>query len=187
MLTPGSLGQAFSVYWQDMNCCRTAGAYWSLLHVTVCLPDICAALQSENGEAKPARYISWCDKYLPDPKLLGSERYRMRCKVLHQGRASIDAPGRYDGFSFSQPTLAGQVDHLRVDGPTLIVDVGKLAEEYRAGVERWIRNLETNPGSLESCKTEEHISSLIQVRQFPIPSPAQGAPHDLFNLVARSS
>jgi hypothetical protein len=125
--------------------------------------------------------------YLPRLKLSGSERYRMRCKVLHQGRASIDTPGRYDGFSFAQPTLAGQVDHLRVENRTLIVDVGKLAEEYRSGVERWIRNLETNPGGFEACKAEKHISSLIQVRQIPIPSPMRGTTHDLFNLVARSS
>ena len=88
MLTPGSPGQAFSAYWQDMDRCRNARAFWSLLHVTICLPDICAALQSENGETKGARYISWCDKYLLNPMLSGSERYQMRCKVLHQGRAS---------------------------------------------------------------------------------------------------
>ncbi len=107
MLAPGQLATAFGVYWREMERCRQAKAYWALLHVTVCLPDICAALESDDGEATGSRYISWSDIYLPDSLLLGAERYRMRCKVLHQGRAALEQAGRYTGFSLSQPGSTG--------------------------------------------------------------------------------
>ena len=130
MLTLGALDKTFRMYWEDMERCRAGGAYWSLLHVTVCLPDICAALESQNGRTLGALYIAWCDTYLQDTMLTGEERYAMRCKVLHEGRAHVGQGRRYSGFAFTQPAANGQVDHRRVDGTTLILDVGKLSEEY---------------------------------------------------------
>jgi hypothetical protein len=58
MLQTGELGKAFKIYWDDVERCRLAEAYWSLLHVTICLPDICAALQSPNGETNGKLYIA---------------------------------------------------------------------------------------------------------------------------------
>src|SRR2546428_896437 len=100
-LALGSLDKAFQIYWDEMDRCRKHKAYWALLHDTVCLPDICAALQSANGEATGPRYAGWCDQYLVDPIISGAERWEMRCKVLHVGRASISKSKRYDGFSFA--------------------------------------------------------------------------------------
>src|SRR2546428_8678746 len=116
MLKLGELDNAFQTYWSDMERCRKGRAYWSLLHVTVCLPDICAALQSSDARTSGRRYIDWCDRHLADAALSGEERYWMRCKVLHEGRASTGNPGRYSGFAFTQPAPNGQVDHRRVEG-----------------------------------------------------------------------
>src|SRR5688572_6289739 len=118
VLKPGDLA-AFATYWQEMDRCRASKTYWSLLHVTVCIPDICAALEADDGETTKFRYIQWADRYLREPLLSGEELYRMRCKVLHQGRAALDQPGaRYTGFSFAEPAITGEIDHLRVDGTT---------------------------------------------------------------------
>ena len=35
MLTQGLLDPAFRIYWDEMDRCRSARAYWALLHVTV--------------------------------------------------------------------------------------------------------------------------------------------------------
>jgi hypothetical protein len=75
MLTPGELDNVFQMYWDDMERCRTGRAYWSLLHVTVCLPDICAALESVDGRTLGRLYIAWCDTYLSDALLTAEERY----------------------------------------------------------------------------------------------------------------
>ena len=189
MLTPGEFFAAFTTYWSDMERCRKAGAYWSLLHVTVCLPDICAALEANDGETSRSRYVSWCERYLPDPLLSGAERYRMRCKVLHQGRATTDEPGsRYVGFSFGQPSATGEVDHMRADGTALNLDVGVLSEEVRAGVARWIQYLETNPGSAEAANTLQNLPTLVQVRELPFPLPlSRGSGSPAFVTTLKSS
>jgi hypothetical protein len=163
VLQPGMLGAAFKVYWEDMDKCRTAKAFWSLLHVTVCLPDICAALQSKNGGATPALYESWCEQHLPDPMFTGEERYRMRCKVLHQGYAKTERPGRYSGFAFGQPSDTGSIEHKRVANGVLHLDVGELASEVKAAVEKWIRYLEGNQHSKETTAAEKNLGSLVRV------------------------
>ena len=170
MTTPGNLEVALRIYWDDMDLCRDAKAYWSLLHVTICLPDICAALQSDDGRTNGKLYIAWCDQFLPDTLLSGSERYQMRCNVLHQGRAKIEPPGRYTGFSFAQPTQTGEIDHRRVEGTTLILDVGRLSSEYRHGVEGWTRYLKTKPTSPDARNVVSNLPSLVRVRQFRLPS-----------------
>src|SRR5689334_14961380 len=109
-----------------MKRCQSGNAYWSLLHVLVCLPDICAALQSKDGETNRTRYKDWCGKFFSEPLLNPEERYRMRCKVLHQGRATTDHAARYSGFAFGQP-VGLVTDHLRLDGRILHLDVARLA------------------------------------------------------------
>lgn len=187
MLTPGILDPAFRIYWDEMDRCCSARTYWALLHVTVCLPDICAALQSRDGETKGPRYVAWCDRYLVDPLLSGAERWQMRCKVLHQGRASINAPGRYDGFSFAQPASNGRVDHRRLEGSALVLDVGMVAGETRTGVEQWIRHLEANPVSVEAVNAHRNLPSLIRVRQFPLPPVPGVLPAVTATIINRSS
>lgn len=104
MLVKGSLESKLKVYKDEMDACRKARTFWALLHVVVCLPDICAALQSDDGRTSSKRYKDWCREYYPDPSLTPDEVYGIRCKVLHEGRSSAVPPARYAGYAFSQPT-----------------------------------------------------------------------------------
>jgi hypothetical protein len=175
MLTAGVLDSAFRIYWDEMDRCRSGRTYWALLHVTVCLPDICSALQADTGRTTGALYAGWSERYLADALLSGNERYDMRCRVLHEGRTKISASVRYSGFSFSQPAATGEIDHRRLEGSTLVLEVGTLAQEVRHGVEEWIRHLIANPSSPEACNTERNLPSLVRVRQFTLP-PKPGMP-----------
>lgn len=165
MLQSGVISARFSTYWDEMTRCENAGAYWALLHLTVCLPDICAALEASDGESSKVRYVSWCDRFATQPYLTGGERYRMRCKVLHQGRTRTDQPGRYSGFSFGRPAIGGQIDHNRTASGVLHIDVGTMAREITTAVERWITWLENNPGAPESVAVERNLPSLVRVDQ----------------------
>lgn len=171
------------MYWDDMERCCTGKAYWSLLHVTVCLPDICAALQASDARTTKARYIDWCDRHLADAMLSGEERYLMRCKVLHEGRASMGKSGRYTGFGFTQPLPNGQVDHRRVEGTTLILEVGTLSAEYETGVRGWMRAMEANPAGGDGVNVEKNLQTMVQVRQKPMPTAIPG----VFILNSRTS
>jgi hypothetical protein len=158
---------------------RKGKAFWSLLHVTVCLPDICAALESDDGRTGGKRYVDWCNRHLPDARLSGEERYWMRCKILHEGRAtgraSTGRPGRYSGFAFTQPAANGQIDHRRVDGSTLVLEVGKLSEECKAGVQRWIQAIEADPTGQDANNVQKNLPTVVRVRQKPMPAPSMPA------------
>jgi hypothetical protein len=166
-MQPGDLSNAFHVYWEEMKRCRTAKTYWALLHVTVCLPDICAALQSRKGNASGALYQRWCNQYLPGPGLTGAEWRGMRNRVLHEGRTLTDsrAKPRFKGFSFGQPASDGQVDHMRVESGILFLDVHMLSFEMTEGVWRWIRYIEQNPKTLEAINTASNLPSLVTVTE----------------------
>jgi hypothetical protein len=174
MLKRAALETAFQVYWNDMTKCVHAKAYWSLLHVTVCIPDICAALETPGGNVGK-RYTRWCKAHLTDPKLSADERWNMRCKVLHQGRAKTDKQGRYTDFAFGQPAVTGAIDHLRVDGTTLHLDVGMMAEEMRLAVVNWIGELERDPGSTNATAVERNLCSLVRVTPSLVPVPSAPA------------
>jgi hypothetical protein len=174
MLRKGELSAAFGVYFEDAERCLAASAYWCLLHVTVCLPDVCAALQSRDGEASGLRYEKWCNRYFGQPCLLGSERYQIRCKVLHQGRARTTKQPRYSNFAFGQPDASGRVDHLRVDGRTLHVDVGELYRETRRAIRQWILSLESRPISAPAMNAAKNLSLLVRVSKQQVPVLVRG-------------
>jgi hypothetical protein len=65
------------------------GLHLIAVNMAVALPDICAALRSENGETTGRKYQNWCNENLPKEKfsyLSPSDLYRMRCTALHTGR-----------------------------------------------------------------------------------------------------
>src|SRR5436190_15604438 len=78
------LTSAFAVYYSEMDRCEKAGAYWALLHLTLVLPDICAALESDPKAKVGTRYIDWCAAhFLSNPRLTAGDRYQMRNAVIH--------------------------------------------------------------------------------------------------------
>jgi hypothetical protein len=84
-MTEQQLQDAFHVYTSSLTAVRASKCYWSVLHVVLSLPDICAALQNANGETTGAKYAAWCDQFVPDSRLTGADWYKMRCAVLHLG------------------------------------------------------------------------------------------------------
>jgi hypothetical protein len=172
MLQREQLNLAFQTYWDDMVRCRSGGAYWSLLHVTLCIPDICAALGSQNGETTGKLYRKWCGRFLPDQLISSDERYWMRCTVLHQGRAVTNGSPRYSGFAFTQPSTGGAILHRQVLGTLLHLDVGELARETQDAVKRWIVELEQKSQSLETINVGRNLTSLVSVAHTVVnPSP----------------
>lgn len=174
MANSSDLAAFFETYWDDLEKCRGAKAYWSLLHVIVCLPDICSALESASGETKKRRYVKWCNRWFKNPKLNGAERYRMRCKLLHQGRASRDRRGRYAGFSFGQPSSDGSVDHMRLDRRILEIDVGELFKETKDAVGLWLESLEATPRGHKIRNVKKNLKSVVKVRAAVITTPGTG-------------
>lgn len=68
-----------------------AKLYYIALMLTFALPDICAALEAEDGRTSRGRYKAWYEKNLaPKFSFLSSDDcYSLRCGVVHQGRFGI--------------------------------------------------------------------------------------------------
>lgn len=149
MLNRQWLEQTFKVYFDEMQRCVKGKCYWALLHLVLVLPDVCAAMESVNGESDDGRYRNWCKRYLSDEMINPDDWYRMRCVILHQGR-TLDEKGKsqYSAFGFSQPNESGGVVHRCIkeekQGKILQLDVGEMAKTLRAAVDKWFKWLEKN-------------------------------------------
>jgi hypothetical protein len=124
------------------------GNAWMLaLSATLALPDICAALQSPNGETKRSKYENWVQEWLGDkyPDLDASELYQMRCSMLHQGKSQGSSYSRVifvaPGSNFFHNNILN--DALNLDLPTFCSDVASAVRKWQAAVEGspdYIRN-----------------------------------------------
>ncbi len=67
---------------------------YAALVLALTLPDVCSALESEDGQTNLERYTAWCDIWLTQKyrkHLTANDLYRLRCGMTHQAR--LDHPG----------------------------------------------------------------------------------------------
>ncbi len=63
-----------------------AKVYQLSLNLALCIPDICAALESDDGQTNRTKYKRWYETYVGDKlRLSASDCYYFRCSFLHQG------------------------------------------------------------------------------------------------------
>jgi len=62
--------------------------YYLCIMLCLALPDICSALESDDGETDEKKYRAWVKRWLRQyaNHLTPQDMYRLRCGVLHQGR-----------------------------------------------------------------------------------------------------
>jgi hypothetical protein len=172
--------EQFAAYFDEIERCRTAKCYWALLHILVVLPDICGALESENGKATPRKHHRWCAYFGQDPTFTPVDRYALRCVLLHQGR-TVTTWGQYGSYSFLQPTPSGPVDHRLVAdfgryGKNLPLDVDKLAAETVQAIRAWFADLQQPTNARRLQHVRKHVRWLARESKRVI----RGAPGVIF-------
>ncbi len=165
MLTRGELENKFTIYFEEVSRCLKHRCGWSLLHLMLALPDVCGALESDDGVATGPRYKDWCRRYLTDPLLLPAERWDLRCVLLHQGRTlSGGGPAiRYQRYTFAQPEEEGPTGHRVEGGTTLHLDVRTMAFEVTRVMRQWFDELECGTDPVRSRNVERNLPSLAVV------------------------
>ena len=166
MLSQSELESAFKVHFDEMDKCEEHKCYWALLHLVVVLPDICAALESDDGLTNGNRYKDWCRQHLTQSsKLTGEDWYSIRRGLLHRGTTLSDQ-GSNKSYSFSQPTPNGLVVHRitfnQPSGTHLHLDVGELKKEILAAMQKWFQQLEQNSDSAKSKNVKQHLAILAR-------------------------
>lgn len=134
--------------------------YFIALQSTLTLPDICACLEKENGEATKNDYIKWFDenyKRRYTTHLTGLDCYKYRCFCLHSGSIKKNCNSKkaketqYDQVFFLYPNSglnAGITMHNNVfelNGiKTLNLDINIFCEEMIQSVRTWEKTVEKN-------------------------------------------
>ena len=143
ILTAKDIENAFRAYFETMAQCVKGRAYWGLLHVLVVLPDVCAAMERENGNTNREAYKDWCNRCLADATMTAEDWYRLRCLLLHQGRTRDDKrESQYEHFRFGHPqgdkpsALHRRIETVN-DGRLIHLDVLGLWIEVRRAMQKW--------------------------------------------------
>ena len=125
-----------------------ANAYYLALYAGLTIPDICGAMESEDGQATKAKYVAWFDKFVGghyvvrgNPTLTGEVCYFYRCSVLHQGRAQHPRLG-YSRIIFVEPGATTHVFHNNVLMDALNIDVSLFCQQLVGGARKWLEEQE---------------------------------------------
>ena len=108
-----------------------ARLYYLAVVMALTLPDICAAVEAENGRTHPDKYKAWYRQHFAAyyPQLTDEDCYELRCGVVHQGRFGRrpDNPKlQYARVVFSLPSPIGGVVVSLVAENVLNLDVAHL-------------------------------------------------------------
>jgi len=163
MASETELSSAFKHYFDEVDRCRQGKCYWALLHLLIVLPDICGALESDNGEANRDKYKRWCERYIADFLISSEEWYDIRCVLLHQGRTQGKRGKRYKVYSFSQPNMNGSKVHRKVIDGVLHLDVDEIAKEFLKGMREWTKDLGLEKHQIYATNVEHNLPSLARV------------------------
>ncbi len=118
--------------------------YYLSLFAALSLPDICGAIDSQDGNATSAKYIKWFDEYVARKYgdfLTGEDCYRFRCSLLHQG-SSQHPKSSYSRVLFVEPTATTNVFHNNIMNDALNIDVRIFCSDLIEGAERWLEKVE---------------------------------------------
>lgn len=124
-----------------------ANLYYVSLFASLAVPDICGAIGSANGRARPSKYMDWFDRYVA-PRymgmLTGRDCYYYRCSALHQG-SSQHPQGTYSRILFVEPSATTSILHCNILNDALNIDVRIFCNDIVSGALNWLKENETTP------------------------------------------
>jgi len=131
----------------EIKNCLLNKLWYAGLVLTLLLPDVCAALEAEDGRTTPERYKSWFDQWVApkySSRILRAEQlYYLRCGVAHQGKFEHPAM-KYNRIFFTlRPD--GMFFHCNVLNNALNLDIPLFCKDMVDGVENWYATKQNDP------------------------------------------
>ena len=122
-----------------------ANLYFLALMGSLAIPDICGAIDSDDGEATGEKYAAWYDKYAGSncPFLDGESCYRLRCSILHQG-STKNPRSKFSRVIFVEPPSAN-LFHCNILNDALNLDIPTFCNTLVEGALRWLSEVEGTP------------------------------------------
>ena len=139
--------------------------YYLSLFITLCIPDICGALESEKGEANREKLKNWINNnlvpYRPDKygeRFTSDHIYQFRCAMLHQGRTK-HVSSEYLRILFFEPGIETGIHglHCCIVGSdsrfkSLLIDIDQFCNDMIESAKVWINKNKMNKNYLENYK-----------------------------------
>ncbi len=144
------------------------GVYYVALASVLIVPDLCGAMDAEDGRATRSRYVEWFDRFVApryevrgESWLTGEDAYGLRCAMLHQGRLRPHI-GRYSRVIFLEPGPGGPMMHNNVINDVLNIDVGTFVRDVLDGARAWLDEAEGTPRYVENYRSsmQRHADGL---------------------------
>lgn len=117
-----------------------AGVYQLSLGMSLCIPDICAALQSGDGKTSGSKYKDWYTKYVGNTfNMTSDECYYFRCSFLHQGSTEHEK-SQYKKIIFIEPN-PNMMFHNNVLNDVLNIDINIFCNELIRAARLWYEDV----------------------------------------------
>lgn len=141
--------ECMELYLAQIEACLQEKLYLPALASALSLPDICASLESNNGESSGAKYQKWYDVYgrkYCSKRMTAKQAYQFRCKMLHQGSSQIDKNDENIRICFIEPSEStnNTILHDNLLGTNLNIDLQIFCNGMIKGVREWLKNVESN-------------------------------------------
>lgn len=139
-----------------INCLKNR-LWYAGLALTLMLPDICGALESEDGRSTRDRYRAWFDTWVGKKYrdlLNADEIYYLRCGVAHQGKFEHPA-SKYERIFFTLRP-GGMFFHCNVFSNQLNLDIPMFCKDVVDGADAWFAAKQTDP------YVQQNLANLIR-------------------------
>jgi hypothetical protein len=122
--------------------------YYLALSGAFVIPDMCGAMESDDGRATGARNTAWFDRHMAprhlqrpaeDPFLSGEDCWRLRCSSLHQGTTQHDQSS-YSRILFTEP--GPNTFHMNIINDALNIDIREFCREMAESASAWLDDAE---------------------------------------------
>jgi hypothetical protein len=128
--------------------------YFLSLFTALSMPDICGAIESQDGKSTSIKYEIWFNKYVASQYegfLTGADCYKFRCSLLHQGSSQHYKSG-YSRVLFIEPSNTTNVCvHKGNINDALIIDVCIFCRDIINGVNQWLKKVENTESYKANC------------------------------------
>ncbi|WP_394557828.1 hypothetical protein [Priestia aryabhattai] len=121
-----------------------AGVYHLALGTALCIPDICAGLQSEDGKTSGRKYKEWYNSYVGDKiRMSANDCYYFRCSFLHEGSTQHER-SNYDRVLFIEPNATTAILHNNILEGALNIDIRIFCNDLIKSAREWLEDVKDN-------------------------------------------
>lgn len=141
---------------EELKSLMTTNLYASTVNIAIIIPDVCGALESQDGEASKIKYIDWIEKYVIYKYnfVTGLDFYKLRCASLHQGKFKHDNPN-FKKIFFQ---LSGYPFHGCLIGGEFNLNLQLFCRDIIEGYDKWLGENKTNPNYIKNIASSLQVS-----------------------------